>query len=97
MVVPPLFLSLQIGTMLVATTAAAALPPRQGSVLLWSVSGESPGRIAAWALDGDTRLIAIGPAGSLIVRGDGARLGRLARGHGAIALRAPIASCGDRA
>lgn len=97
MVHPPLFLSLQIGAMLVATTATAALPPRQGAVLIWSLRGEAPGRIAAWAVDGDTRLITTGPAGSLIVRGDGARLGRLARAHGAVALRAPTAGCGGTA
>jgi hypothetical protein len=97
MAAPSLFLCSQIGVMIAATAAAAVLPPRDGPILIWSAGGEAPGRIAGWALDGDTRLIGTGPAGSLIVWGDGPRLASRALAHGALALRAPRALCGGRA
>lgn len=98
MAAPSLFATLQIGVMLAATAAAAALPPREGAILIWSAQGETPGRIAGWALDDETRLLAPGPiADSLVVRGYGARLRALAWAHGALALRAPASICGGRA
>ena len=93
MAAPSLFLCAQIGALFAATTAAAALPPREGAILLVSPAGHAAG----WALDGDTRLIGAGPAGTLIVWGDGASIARRAWAHGALALRAPRTACGSRA
>ena len=97
MALPSPFVPVQVAIML-AAGAAALMPPAQGAVLIWSPAGETAGRIGAWALDGGNRLIAAGPLpGSLVVWGDGARIGALARAHGALAMRAPLSSCGGRA
>lgn len=96
MPLPSPFVPIQV-TIMLAAVAAALMPPAEGAVLIWSTTGETAGRIGAWALDGGNRLISAGPMpGSLVVWGDGARIGALARAHGALAMRAPVSSCGGR-
>lgn len=84
----------QVAIALAASGTALAAPPAEGAILIWSATGEPAGRIAGWALDGETRLLGHGPlAGTLIVWGDGDRLATVARAHGAVALRAPGSLC----
>lgn len=87
-------LTLQIALALGASGAAVAAPPAEGEILILSVTGQSAGEIAGWALDGQTRLLGRGPlATSLVIRGEGGRIAAIARAHGAVAVRGSAAMC----
>ncbi len=89
---PPL-LALQL-VVLLGSTFALAAPPAQGAMLLVPLSASAERRMLPAAFDEATSVVGAGPvAGSLVVRGERARLlGRLAR-LGVVVLAAPPAGC----
>ena len=82
--------SILLGTIAVVTL----MPPRQGAILIVSMSGQNEGQIARWAIDHQARLLGPGPwKHSLIVVGERAALLGASVDEGALLLPG-AAGCG---
>jgi hypothetical protein len=83
--------------MLFAVAALALLalwPPRTGAMMLVPIGGGGIGAVARVALAGGAVLIGMGPfPGSLVVRGDRARIARGTTAGAIVILAAPPAGC----
>ena len=87
-------LALQVSGALLGLALLASWPPSKGRLLLVPLTAEAAQRLATRALNGDARLVAVGPwPGSLVIEGTRAHVA----GTGTLVLAAPAAACGDAA
>jgi hypothetical protein len=69
-------------------------PPAEGSMLLVPLGSQTQGELAAFALSRGLTLAAAGDReGSLVVRGERARLGWALRDHGILVLASDVEGC----
>lgn len=81
-----------------ALGVVSLMPPRAGAILIVSMTGQSEGEIARWAIAHQARLIGPGPfAHSLVVEGERAALFGASIGERAILLPGTEAGCGEAA
>ena len=79
-----------------AVGAITVAPPAEGRMTIVSLTGQSPGQIANWAIDADARIADAGPtAHSLVVTGRRDRLMAIALRNGSILLSSSSRSCGQ--
>jgi len=90
--------AVQLSLALVGLAAFAFAPPVSGAMLLVPLTAQARANLPALAIDSGVRLLGQGPvAGSLVVRGDRARLGTALLRRGIVPLAAPEIICGRAA
>ena len=82
----------QTGSIVLALGALAFQPPAHGRMMLMPLNTQAAARLAPLAIDNGAALVGRGPAGSLVVTGDRARLAAL-YSAGILVLAAPPAGC----
>jgi len=79
----------------VALVVMTLAPPANGTILIVSLSRETTGDIARWAVERDARLLGLGPfPNSLVVVGSRSALFDGAVRHGGLLMTGALAGCG---